>query len=343
MSRLAAILLFAAGTAALQADPDSPTIRVAVLRGARNLDAVLKTVSEREYQGTIRVIKAKDGSYTAVNILDIEDYLLNVIGREISPTSPLEALKAQAIAARSHALYQASISENQPYDLIANISQAYFGREKLRKNVVVAIEATRGQVLYYEGKPFPSFFHNSCGGHTETAGSVWQSLIITKKGAPVKFPGAATCPWCAKAPETRWKFEISTATLQRVFHKSGYKVGASPRISIAQKASGGHAITVSIQSEAGNLQLSAEKLRSMLGYSSLKSTLFDVTREVLSGGKPGDSFVFSGGGYGHGVGLCQYGAQEMAESGSSCNAILTHYFPNCRVNTLPPETLVTAR
>ncbi len=346
MTRFFAIAILSLATCmdSVRGDPEnSPTIRVAVLRDCRSLDEALKIVLEREYQGTIRIIKTKANTYTAINILDIEDYLLNVIGREISPTSPLEALKAQAIAARSHALHEASVSENQSYDLVANISQAYFGREKLHKNVVLAIEATRGQVLYFQGKPIPAFFHSSCGGHTETASNVWQSLILTRSGVPVKFPGAVYCSACAKSEETKWKFEISVATLQRIFQRYGYKVGASPSITIAQKAVGGHAITVAIRSETGEFILSAEKLRSILGYSSLKSTLFQVSRESLPNNTPGDTLLFTGGGYGHGVGLCQYGAQVMAEHGSSCNAILAHYFPDCRVQSHPTDTLVSSR
>ncbi len=93
----------------VHAEDPLPLIRVAVLRDINNLDHALNKICDREYKGTLRFIKNKQGNYLAINTLDIENFLLGVIGREMSPTAPLEALKAQAIAARSHALYQASI------------------------------------------------------------------------------------------------------------------------------------------------------------------------------------------------------------------------------------------
>lgn len=307
---------------AVHSEETVPVIRVAVLRDINNLEAGFATICNREYKGILRFIKNKQGTYLAVNTLDIENFLLGVIGREMDPDAPLEALKAQAIAARSHALYQASIASDQPYDLIANISQAYWGKVKLHKNVVLAIEITRGQVLYYQNKPFPAYFHESCGGHTETTGSIWQTNLQT--------PGAVTCPYCSKTSKNKWSFEIADTKLQHLLQQAGCKIDGLSSIHVREKALGGHAIMIALRTQKSEIPISAEKLRAIVGYSNLKSTLFRV-QHVAS------RFSFQGDGYGHGVGLCQFGAQKMAGHGSKYQKILTHYFPQCKIGPYTPE------
>jgi len=324
-------------------EPDPLWVRVAVLRGAPTLEDALRALCKSEYWGTIRVVKNKRGSYEAINILDVEDFLLGVIGREMNPRGPLEALKAQAIAARSHALYQAGISDDQSYDLIANLSQAYAGKTRLSKNVVLAIETTRGRVLYHNGRPVPAYFHASCGGHTETIASVWRPTAGGKRKLDSRWPGAVRCHSCLQTSEHQWKFEIQEADLRSALKKDGLKIGPLPSVTVLEKGAGGHALKLAIRSETGEIQLSAEKLRSLLGYSRLRSALFDVQRASNPDGTPSDRLIFQGNGHGHGVGLCQFGAREMAEKGARCDAILSHYFPDSDVRSHMTENLVNVR
>ena len=281
----------------LEAEAPPPLIRVAILRNSRTLEQAMQVIYQHEYQGTVRVVKNKQGCYEVINILDIEDFLLGVIGREMNPSDPLEALKAQAIAARSHAFYQMSASVNQPYDLVANLSQAYSGKMKLHKNVVIAIEATRGQILYHDKTPFPVYFHESCGGCTETVSSVWpsdSSNALNFQGVSVK------CAYCQESIACQWKLEVPVIELQSIFQQAGIQIGPSFSMNIAKKTSGGHAVNVMIQSELGKTFLSAEKLRSLLGYSKLRSTMFNIRSNNIDGA---ESLIFEGNGYGHGVGL----------------------------------------
>ncbi len=329
-------------------DGASSMIRVAILRDAPSLGKALTEVCQHEYKGTIRVFKTQKGSYTAVNTLDIEDYLLGVIGREISPNAPLEALKAQAIAARSHALYMASISRDQPYDLVANLSQAYLGKARLHKNVVLAIEITRGQILYYRGKAIPAYFHTSCGGHTISAISVWPPTCddgdiqprLQERG---QLPGTTKCPWCSASSENKWNAAINVATFLRVFKQAGHRLGGSPWITIVERSASGHALKIAIESETGKLLMPADKFRAILGYSTIQSACFNVDRPRNEDGTPGDRFIFRGDGCGHGVGLCQLGALAMAEKGARCDSILAWYFPNCRIRPCVLDNLVSAR
>lgn len=314
---------------------------MAILRDAPTLEKAVLTLAQRDYHGTIRVVADKQGHYDAVNILDIEDYLLGVIGREMNPKAPLEALKAQAIAARSHALYLARASEDQSYDLVANLSQAYFGKDELSKNVVLAIEITRGQVLECKGKPIPAYFHASCGGHTETEASVWKTTP-SKNGGASSSDGVA-CPYCAQSTENRWSLVIGAVSLQRAFKQAGYKVGANPSLAVVEKSPGGHAQRIVIGSAEGEVLLDAESFRAVLGYSRLKSTLFEVRQNRSPDATKGDMFIFEGNGFGHGVGLCQFGAEQMARKGISCERILTYYYPNCRMTSLEPGKLASAK
>jgi stage II sporulation protein D len=330
MTRLLAILSLLLPITSVLAEEVPPTIRVALFRDVSGLDRALALLNEREYEGMVRLVQNKQGLYTAINTLDLEEFLLGVVSCEMNPKAPVEALKAQAIAARSHALYQASISEDQLYDLIANLSQAYAGKAKLHKNVILAIEATRGQVLYYENKPFPGYFHASCGGHTETMASVWIGAE-TKIGKTPSFPKTVVCTPCVQSKEYKWEFEISRNTLRNVLSRAGHEVGSIPSISILTKGAGGHALTLAVNSPTGSIEFLAEKFRSLIGYHNLRSTLFEVSLPANPDGSPGDLIIFKGAGYGHGVGLCQYGAQAMAEDGYDCKRILNHYFPNGQI------------
>lgn len=318
-----------------QAEENANYVRVAVLRDIPKFEDALAALCKREYQGAVRLVHTKNGAYTAVNTLDVEDFVLSVIGREMDAKGPLEALKAQAIAARSHALYQASISVDQPYDLVANLSQAYIGKCKLEKNVVLAIESTRGQVIYFQGKPIPAFFHDSCGGHTESIGNVWPCGL--------KLPGTAACASCAQTSQKKWAYEFTASKLQKALKEAGYKIGVSPTVEISRRSSTGHVTDISVESGGKTLILSAERLRSILGYRNLKSTVFNIFSPVTAEGIPSGKFIFRGDGNGHGVGLCQFGAHEMAQKGASCNSILSHYFPDCRIRPSATETLVSAR
>jgi stage II sporulation protein D len=320
------------------ASTSTPLVRVVIHRDVPTLDKMLKLLLQSEYEGTMSVVKAKDGSYYAVNTLDVETYLLSVVACEMSSSAPVEALKAQAISARSHAIYLTTISEDEPYDLVANLSQAYNGKHKLHKNIVLAIESTRGQLLRYGNKLIPAYFHASCGGHTETVCGVWGS-----EDGNSKLPITASCPYCTKTKENKWTLELSVATLQRMLKSAGYEIGSSPFIRTVEKGNSGRALNLEIDTGTEKIQILAEKFRSLIGYNQLRSTLFEVSRPANADGTPGDTFLFQGDGFGHGVGLCQYGAQEMAERGASHEKILAHYFPDSQITSITPEELASRK
>jgi stage II sporulation protein D len=329
------LCLFACGAIALQAaELSPPLLRVAVVRDAPTFEDALRAVCEREYHGTVRVLPQGERAWTAVNVIDVEDYLLGVIGREMDPTGPLEALKAQAVAARTHALFEAIAARDRPYDLVANLSQAYRGKATLHKNVVLAIEATRGEVLQYEGLLFPAFFHSDCGGRTEAATAVWPIANPFGSGSALKMPAGAACPWCARSSAARWKCEVSASSLVKALRAAGTPIEGPMSVRIAERSPNGRVLKVAVGSGKGEKLLAAERLRAALGWSVLKSTLFTLERQRLPDGSAGDQFTFRGSGYGHGVGLCQNGAAGMAVEGSDYHAILAHFFPRSRVGSV---------
>lgn len=314
------------------AESSAPLIRIAVVREAASFDDALRAVCEREYQGAVRVMPVSGHGWAAVNELDVEDYLLGVIGREMSPTSPLEALKAQAVAARTHALFQAIASRDRPYDLVANLSQAYRGRATLHKNVVLAIEATRGEVLQYEGLLFPAFFHSDCGGRTESATAIWPIADpFGKGGALIKMPGSAACPWCAHSAAAKWEYETSASALRTALRAEGIAISGPLTLRVAERSPNGRVLKVAIGTGRDEKRLAAERLRAILGWSVLKSTRFTLDCERLPDGRAGERITFHGRGYGHGVGLCQRGACGMAKQGADYRAILAHFFPKSRI------------
>ena len=330
------------GAGVLGAPASSPSvIRIAVVRDAPSFDEALREVCQREYHGTVRVVPQGARAWTAVNVLDVEDYLLGVIGREMDPTGPLEALKAQAVAARTHALFEAIASRDRPYDLVANLSQAYRGKATLHKNVVLALEATRGEVLQYQGLLFPAFFHSDCGGRTESATVVWPIANPFGNGGELQMPRGALCPWCEKSAAVRWKYEVSVGTLRQVFRAAGMSIEGPMSVRVAERSPNGRVLKVALGSGREEKVLAAERLRALLGWSVLKSTLFTLERERLPDGSLGDQFMFRGSGYGHGVGLCQHGACGMAIQGSDYHAILAHFFPNARLGAVGTQLAST--
>jgi stage II sporulation protein D len=283
----------------------------------------------RSYAGVIRRVDNKDGSVSIVNVVKLDDYLVGALNSEMGAGSPYEALKAQAVAARSHALYQKSISRKSGHDLVANSSQAYDGRPKLHKKLVLAVESTRGESLFHQKQPLPGYFHSSCGGHTKPVSEVWPGRVDNSS----QMLTSVSCA-CGTQVDTAWTHRISSVQFLQSFARAGHPLLGVPKaIRISERLDGGHVSIVEIEDMKGSLYLPAEKLRSILGYRQLKSTFFTITHQPLEAGeKNGDGFVeFRGVGWGHGAGLCQKGAIQMAREGKSYRQILTHYFPGATI------------
>ncbi len=265
---------------------------------------------KRKYRGFLKIY-LRGNQIIPVNYLDIEDFLRGVIKGEISPSWPRETLKAQIVAARSYAVY--SMTGKKLFDLAAGTGDMVYGGiywEDAR--IDKAIKETKGEILLRKGKVVPGYFSACAGGRTEWASWVWKS-------APEYFVGVS-CPFCKDSPYYRWKLKISKSALSRYLGVKGVR-----NMEIISFTPSGRVNEIKVMGREEARVFAGNTFRKMIGYSRLRSTLFTF--------KTGLFFItFSGKGWGHGVGLCQWGAKKMGELGYSYKEILKFYYPFAEVS-----------
>ncbi len=272
------------------------------------------------FRGEVYISKTKDLKLVVVNSLDVEDYLYGVLYHEVSHRWPYEALKAQAVAARTYALYQKRIMRDKDYDLTADIySQVYGGRtsEKYRTNK--AVDLTKGEVLTYNGDIFPAYYHATCGGFTEDAGNLWNMDLAPLKGVECKF--------CKRSKHFNWKMKIKLKDMEGLLNGAGYKVKDITAIKIESRNKSNRINNVIITNSAGDTVIPGKDFRIALGPNLLRSNNYEVSIAE-------DTAVFNGIGWGHGVGMCQWGAYFMARKGYKAEEILKYYYPGTEIKKL---------
>ncbi len=251
-----------------------------------------------------------------VQQVKLEEYLKGVVAGEIGPKFPAEALKAQAIVARTMTLtwleYEGGSRGKHNADVCDRHTefQAY-DEEAINDNISKAVEATRGQVLTHNGKFAYTLFHSASNGKTA---SVEEGFPALAEKAPYLVP--VSTDGIAKAPEKyqAWTVKVPRHQLKKIM---GEKAGNLDDIGIAQTGPSGRALTV----KAGQKTISAVDLRQEIGFDKLFSTQIKTIKPE------GDHIVFTGTGWGHGVGMDQWGANLMAEQGKTARQILEHYYP----------------
>jgi stage II sporulation protein D len=272
-------------------------------------------IGGRRYPGDFLALLNSNKTVTGIEIIGIETYLLGVVGHEMDASWPIEALKAQAVVARTFAYFQLEKYHSQGYDLGDDAgSQVYGGVNQTPKNIVLAVEKTKGEVLGYQGKLLSVYYHSCCGGHTADAGWVWGF-----KNTPRPLRGVSD-PYCKFSPYYRWKVFFRSDEIKAALENRHLLGGALKFFKIGTSK---YDYAKNFKAQIGDVPLSvdANRFRLALGPSSLKSVrIFKIKREA--GG-----LEFSGGGSGHGVGLCQWGARGQAMRGRSYEKILKFYFP----------------
>ena len=238
-----------------------------------------------------------------------------MVASEIPHNWHPETLKAQAVASRTYALYQKRVAEGRHYHLLATEdSQMYNGRTGERPSTSQAVRETAGQVLVYEGELIPAFYHSSCGGHTEEATKLWDIREPYLQGVD------CDCQDISKYGQ--WERTFSVDTIARALRKRGYPVRQITAATLGAITPAGRVRDVAIRHVGGATVVPAEALRAAVGNALLPSVFFELE---LS--QTGRDLVFSGRGMGHGVGMCQWGAEEMARRKFGYRAILGHYYP----------------
>ena len=281
-------------------------------------------LNRRRFRGSIDIIRTEDLKLMVVNHIDVEDYLRGVLYHEVSHWWPMEVLKAQAITARTYALYQKSVSKSRDYDLTSDIySQVYGGKFSEKWRTDRAVKASRGKVLTFNGKIFPTYYHATCGGHTEDASRLWNIDLDCLKGTK--------CNFCKKSPHYHWKKEVSLSDVESRLKKSGFKIGAISAIRTVGRNAAGRVENVEIKSSTATLTISAKDFRNSVGNNFLRSINFEsnIKRNKVS---------FEGYGWGHGVGMCQWGAYFMSKRHFKTIEILNFYYPGTKIARYKSET-----
>jgi stage II sporulation protein D len=270
-------------------------------------------VNGKDYRGRLELRKKKNGLLIVINELDIEEYLLGVIAAEVPYDWEFEVLKAQAVASRTYALYQKRTSGKRPYHILATVDgQVYSGKNGERDSAARAVRETTGIVITYGGEVIPAFYHSSCGGHTENAAELW--------GIDEPYLKGVDCECQEISRYGLWEKRISAAKLATLLVRQGYRLSGITGIEMDSITPAGRVRQIMIRHSGGTTFVPAETLRAAVGYSFLPSSFFEPALE-------GNEVVFSGRGMGHGVGLCQWGAKEMARNGADFKSILLHYYP----------------
>lgn len=282
-------------------------------------------IGESKFRGTIHIFSDGPNKLLVVNELDLEDYLAGLINSEISSNWPREAVKSQAVAARTYAIYQISVKNkyeaNSRYDVESTvIDQVYHGAHREDRRAYEGVRATTGMVLTRSGVIFPSYYHSSCGGYTEHACNVWEG----SEDSP-----AIVDRYCMNSPFSKWFLRIPREEFIGILTNAGMINKDALMLDISQQPfpNSPRADLIFIKTEKSSIPIKATELRKILGYKRLKSTWFNV-------GIEGNEVVFAGRGFGHGVGLCQWGAKSMAESGHNYKEILKHYYRDAEIGRM---------
>ena len=277
----------------------------------------------------IKLLHEKTGE---IEKLNIDEYLHGVVSAEMPANFHEEALKAQAIVARTYTIYKIENgSKHEGADIcdLASCCQAWISkenrfakwnepeRESNWKKIVTAVEATKGQIITYEGKPINAFFHSNSGGSTETATNVWGGK---------NYPYLQTVATSGEDAYTQYSSNVTLTKdelikkIKEYYSEIEINFFNENEIQILEKTESGRVKTIKF----GNIQISGVEARTIFG---LRSAKFTVKID-------GDNVVFEVLGYGHGVGMSQTGADSMAKLGNDYQTIVKHYYTGVEIQNI---------
>jgi stage II sporulation protein D len=271
--------------------------------------------NDNTYQGSFLVI-TKNNKIHLINSIGLEDYVLSVLCSESWPGWPLEVNKVLAIACRSYAIFM--ILEAQAQERIfhiknTNAHQTYNGLGK-NSHLKEAVDATQGIFLSHNKKPIIAMFDSCCGGVIPAK--------IKGKVDFVKAPYLARsypCDFCKRCKLYKWSASYQRTELEETFKKAMPKLKRIKDVTVAKKDAAGLVHELSIKSGSGYHTIPGKKVYSLL-KDGVKSFCYTIN-------KKSETIVFEGRGYGHHMGLCQWGSREMVRDGQSYQEILQFYYP----------------
>ena len=306
----------------------------------------------KTYRGGITVYANASGSMSVINVLGLEQYVQGVVPEEVVPSWPVPALEAQAVAARTYALHSMKNSKANMYDIgTTTADQVYGGKSSEFASTNAAVKRTHGMIITYQGQPINALFHSDGGGYTEDSVNLWGNDLPYLKGVQDYSNHEGTTVW--NVITSRQSIEQKLASASK---SVGYlhKIELSPLgdrpMKVQDRGVSGRVKTMKFIGEKGTISLTGEQVQGIFG---LKSTLFDFyvgqtppSRIQGSSLKPNHNFnktnqtvTIHGYGWGHGLGLSQWGAAEMASRKEASQpdyykVILQHYYQGTAITKL---------
>jgi stage II sporulation protein D len=277
-------------------------------------------VGTRDYVGALEVWRQGDG-LLLVNEVPMEEYVAGTVRGEASERWPAEALRALAVVARTYAVFHQGRVTSRVFHLVSgNQDQNFAGVTVEGSPAREAARTTAGQVLTWEGRVFPTFYHSDSGGFTEAP-----QTIFSGDGIPPL--GGVRDEFSMESPNYTWTITLPLAVIGERLRRGGVDVGQVTRLTILERSPSFRVARMAVEHSRGTATLRGADFRRLIGYDALKSTLFVPV--------PHNGAVrFEGRGWGHGVGLSQFGAKGMADRGYLYPQILEHYYPGTSLTTL---------
>lgn len=271
----------------------------------------------KSYRGMLE-LSVQNGKLLVVNQLALEQYLVGVINSEISSTWPMESIKAQAVIARTFAVAKRKERSKALYHLESTVmDQAYEGSDEEDSRAVRGVVETKDEVLTYNSSVIQAFYHANSGGRTEASQNVW--------GIALPYLQGVECQYGLTSTTSSWEQAVPLSKIEAAL--KSFKVVGLTDIKAGPRNNRGRLKNVALVTERGNVTLLATKFRMAVGSTVVRSTNFSVRVE-------GGTAYFNGVGYGHGVGLCQYGAKQRALDGFKYDEILSYYYPGTKLSKL---------
>lgn len=285
------------------------------------------------YRGKL-ILKRASRGLLAINEVSLEEYLRGVVPCEMGSGAPFEALRAQAVAARTYALANLGKHGSEGYDLSCTVyDQVYKGVDSEAELTDRAVAETRGMVLEFHGKPIEARYHSTCGGKTADAREIFSRTRIPYLRSVDDRGGhlfRRKEPFCASSPHFRWSRVWKKNEFYALVEKSLsslFGIGSPGKVRRvkATKTKSGRVRELVVITSANSYRIYSDQVRDFLG--NLPSTKFDIIMR-------GNLVKLEGRGFGHGLGMCQWGAMGMAREGHDFKRILRHYYPGTRLKKL---------
>lgn len=324
----------------------------------------------KEYRGALVIFRLDDSDLTVINVLDLEEYLYGVVPKELASGHPIEALKAQAVAARTYTATQLGKYEKWNFDLTYTTSdQAYGGVLVEKEDTTKAVDKTRGEVVTYEGEPISTYYFSTSAGYTENSENVWTAKLPYLVAVEDKYQPEGLSTF-------NWSVNFTSKEIMNILANKSKKIGELLGINILKKSPSGAVLELEFKGSKDSYTITKENARFVYGTSEVRSQFYDIETDadvnivdvdgnkvkksfselkvatdkgamslssdlekiVVKGSKGEEKYsviptkyILNGKGWGHGVGMSQNGAIGMAKEGFDYEEILKWYYTGVEI------------